>query len=90
MCELEKSCEELIYNGLQVNFSKFSQKDNQHKKAYLVKEPRPSAKDILPQLGLGKITGTEEPNRNRTEIPETGTRLIPSNTRTVPIFLYPK
>ena len=24
-------------------------------------------------LGLGKITGTEEPNRNRTEIPETQT-----------------
>ncbi|KAG2334780.1 hypothetical protein Bca52824_005960 [Brassica carinata] len=34
-------------------------------------------------LGLGKITGTEEPNRNRTEIPETGTGLIPSNTQTV-------
>ena len=32
----------------------------------------------------------QEPNRNRTEIPKTGTRLILSNTRTVPIFLYPK
>ena len=28
-------------------------------------------------------------NRNRTEIPETGTRPRPSNIRTVPIFIYP-
>ena len=41
-------------------------------------------------LGMGKITGTEEPNRNRTKIFETGTGLIPLNTRMVPIFLYLK
>ncbi|WZZ87732.1 hypothetical protein YC2023_116311 [Brassica napus] len=34
-------------------------------------------RDTLTNLGLGKITGTEEPNQNQTEIPETGTRTIP-------------
>ena len=32
-------------------------------------------------------TGTEEPNQNRIEIPETGTGPKLSNTRMVPIFL---
>ena len=41
------------------------------------------------QIGLGKKTRTEEPNRNRTEVPETGTGLRPSNIRTVSIFIYP-
>ena len=38
----------------------------------------------------GQKTVTKEPNRNRTEIPETGIRLKPSNIQTVHIFLYPK
>ena len=36
-----------------------------------------------------KNIGTEEPNRNLTEIPDTGIGPRPLNIRTVPIFIYP-